>query len=98
MRGRNVVLIRVPAVKNTAGRASDHAVEAHTNNQHKHVFNYQVRVVGRPTAGRREILEQDEQDGLIVRLGRVDNQNTAQIGLQRAIETMANKREVEVRL
>ncbi|MDZ7596469.1 MAG: hypothetical protein U0932_17660 [Thiobacillus sp.] len=95
MRGRDVVLIMVPAVKNTAGRASDHAVEAHTNNQHKHVFNYQVRAVGRPTAGRREILE---QDWLIERLGRVDNQNTAQIDLERAIETMANKREVEVRL
>ncbi|MFN3544188.1 MAG: hypothetical protein ACK4UX_04985 [Thiobacillus sp.] len=45
--------------------------------------------------GRREILEQEE---VIERLGSVGNQNAAQIDLERAIETMANKREVEVRL
>ena len=45
--------------------------------------------------GRREILEQDE---LIERLGGVDDQNPAQIDLERAIQAMAQKREVEVRL
>jgi hypothetical protein len=45
--------------------------------------------------GRREILEQDE---LIERLGAASNSNPAQIDLERSIETMASKREVEVRL
>jgi hypothetical protein len=45
--------------------------------------------------GQREILEQDE---LIERLGSVGNQNPAQIDLERAMESMASKREVEVRL
>jgi hypothetical protein len=45
--------------------------------------------------GRREILEQDE---LIERLGSVGNQNPTQIDLERAIESMAHKREIEIRL
>lgn len=46
-------------------------------------------------SGQREILEQNE---LIERLGRVDNQNPAQIDLENAIGLMSNKREIEVRL
>ena len=45
--------------------------------------------------GRREILEQEE---LVERLGAASNSNPAQINLERSIETMASKREVEVRL
>jgi len=45
--------------------------------------------------GRREILEQEE---LVERLGAASNSNPAQIDLERSIETMASKREVEVRL
>jgi hypothetical protein len=45
--------------------------------------------------GRREILEQDE---LIERLGAASNNNPSQIDLEHSIETMARKREVEVRL
>lgn len=45
--------------------------------------------------GSREILEQDE---LIERLGAASSSNPCQIDLERAIETMAAKREVEVRL
>jgi hypothetical protein len=44
--------------------------------------------------GTREILEQDE---LLERLGAASNKNPAQIDLERAIETMASKREVNVR-
>lgn len=45
--------------------------------------------------GRREILEQEE---LVERLGAASTSNPAQIDLERSIETMASKREVEVRL
>ncbi len=45
--------------------------------------------------GTREILEQDE---LLERLGGASNKNPAQIDLEKAIEAMANKREVEVHL
>lgn len=45
--------------------------------------------------GRREILEQDE---LIERLSSADSRNPAQIDLERAIEVMTNKREIDIRL
>jgi hypothetical protein len=45
--------------------------------------------------GRREILEQEE---LVERLGMASTSNPAQIDLERSIETMASKREVEVHL
>ncbi len=45
--------------------------------------------------GQREIFEQDE---LIERLGSVGSDNPAQIDIERAIETMANKPPTEVRL
>ena len=45
--------------------------------------------------GSREILEQDE---LVERLGAASSTNTGQIDLERAISTMAAKREIEIRL
>jgi len=45
--------------------------------------------------GSREILEQDE---LVERLGVASANNASQIDLERAISTMAAKREIEVRL
>jgi hypothetical protein len=45
--------------------------------------------------GSREILEQDE---LLARLSAASEDNPAQIELERSIETMTNKREVEVRV